>query len=191
MKRNLQNSTSILLPFYMKALTHVLLVAAVLSAGSIFSQAQSKVSAEGYVCLPCGLNCDERVYDKPGLCPYCGMDRVKKSTVMFGSIEPDQLCDYVSKNPNVVLLDVRTRTEFEERSVPNYGTLKNAVNVPIQELDSRLAELDAYRNIEVIVYCSHGQRSSQASYLLSQNGFGNVRNMTGGLRVLKDDGCKK
>jgi len=47
------------------------------------------------------------------------------------------------------------------------------------------------RNREVIAHCSHGRRSSQASYLLTQNGFGNVMNMAGGLRVLKDDGCKK
>lgn len=163
----------------------------VVSYTTVLSQdKQSEKSGDGYVCLPCGRDCDEKVYDKPGTCTDCGMKRVKKSAVTFGSIEPEQLCGYISKHADVVLLDVRTKEEFEGRSHPDYGTLKNAINIPIQELDSRLAELNAYKHKEVIVYCSHGQRSSQASYVLMQNGFENVRNMTGGLRVMKDDACK-
>lgn len=158
-----------------------------LAYASVFSQG----SPDEYVCLPCGRDCDKRVYDKPGTCPHCGMKRVKNSTVKFGGIEPSQVCNYISRNPNVVLLDVRTKEEFEGRSHPDYGTLKNAINIPIQELDSRLTELAAYKGKEFIVYCSHGQRSSQASYVLMQNGFEKVKNMTGGLRVMKDDACKK
>lgn len=173
---------------YTRSIFHLILV--FISFTTVFSQErQDETSQDAYVCMPCGLDCDKKTYDKPGTCLHCGMKRVKKSTVMFGSIEPGQLCDYVSKNRNVVLLDVRTRKEFEGRSNPDYGTLKGAINIPIQELDSRLGELDAYKGKEVIVYCSHGQRSSQASYVLMQNGFEKVRNMTGGLRVLKDDAC--
>ena len=162
------------------------------SCTAVFSQAgQKEQPRDGYVCLPCGRDCDQQVYDKPGACAHCGMERVKKSTVSFGSIAPEQLCGYLTAHPGVLLLDVRSRREFEGRSTPDYGTLKNAINIPIQEFDSRIAELNAYKDREIIVYCSHGQRSSQVSYALTQKGFGNVRNLTGGLRVLKDDACKR
>lgn len=163
-----------------------------LLSDNVFSQdKQSKASSEEYVCMPCGQDCDKKIYDKPGVCSHCMMQRVKKSTVVFKSIQPAELCDYIAKHPSVVLLDVRSKKEFEERSTPNYGTLKNAINIPVQQLDSRLSELNAYKNKEIIVYCSHSQRSSQASYVLTQKGFTNVTNMAGGLSVLKDDSCKK
>jgi len=152
---------------------------------NIFSQAAE------YVCLPCGLDCDNAVHSKPGQCTHCGMGLVKRSTVVFNRIEPDALCRYISSHPDVVLLDVRSKREFEGKSTPEYGTLKNAINIPIQEMDKRISELEAYKNKEIIVYCSHSQRSSRVSYQLTQNGFNKVTNMQGGLRLLKDDSCKK
>jgi rhodanese-related sulfurtransferase len=89
------------------------------------------------------------------------------------------------------LLDVRSKREFEEKATPNYGTLRNAISIPIQQMDKRINELNAYKNKEIIVYCSHSQRSSRVSYQLTQNGFNKVTNMQGGLSVLKDDSCKK
>jgi rhodanese-related sulfurtransferase len=139
--------------------------------------------------MPCGQDCDKKVYNEPGHCPGCGMVLVTRSSISFGSIEPDDLCDYIAKNPNIVLLDVRSPREFEGKSHPDYGTLKNAINIPIQELDSRMDELDKYKDKEIIVYCSHSQRSSQASYLLVQNGFRKVTNMAKGLRAMKDREC--
>jgi transcriptional regulator GlxA family with amidase domain len=34
-----------------------------------------------YVCPPCGQDCDQRTYDKPGVCPHCGMRLVAQSEV--------------------------------------------------------------------------------------------------------------
>jgi rhodanese-related sulfurtransferase len=147
--------------------------------------------SDEYVCMPCGLECDQKVYDKPGKCSSCMMELVKKSNVVFSNVQPEDLCDFIQRHPGIVLLDVRTQKEFEERSTPNYGTLKNAINIPIQELDKRLDELSHYKNKDVLIYCSHSQRSSRASYLLTQNGFHHVFNMAGGMSVLKDDSCKK
>jgi rhodanese-related sulfurtransferase/DNA-directed RNA polymerase subunit RPC12/RpoP len=163
----------------------LLLVLFSVSSENLYSQSTE------YVCLPCGLDCDNAVHKEPGQCMHCGMGLVKKSTVVFNRIEPDALCSYVASHPGVILLDVRSKREFEGKSTPDYGTLKNAINIPIQEMDKRITELDAYKNKEIIVYCSHSQRSSRVSYQLTQNGFTKVTNMQGGLRLLKDDSCKK
>jgi rhodanese-related sulfurtransferase/DNA-directed RNA polymerase subunit RPC12/RpoP len=153
---------------------------------------QSNKQAEVfYQCLPCGSACDTLSFKQPGKCPHCHMELVKKSAIHLGSIEPSRICKYINEHPTVLLLDVRTKEEFEGKADPDYGTLKNAVNIPIQQLESRLSQLNAYKNREIIVYCSHSQRSPRAGYLLLQNGFTNVTNMTGGLSVMKDKACKK
>lgn len=91
----------------------------------------------------------------------------------------------------MVLLDVRTKEEFEGAADPNYGSLKNAINIPIDELENRIKSIDHLKNKEIIVYCSHSHRSPRASYLLNQKGFKKVTNMSGGMSMLKDGDCKK
>jgi rhodanese-related sulfurtransferase len=146
---------------------------------------------EQYQCLPCGSDCDKVVYKAGGECSQCHMQLVKKSTVTFNAVAPTEICDYIKKHPNAVLLDVRTREEFEGKANPNFGTLKNAINIPVQELESKLSTIGHLKNKEVLVYCSHSRRSPRASYMLMQNGFTNVTNMDGGMSVVSDAACKK
>jgi len=147
---------------------------------------KSVAAPEQYVCLPCGSDCDNTVSTAPGNCEHCHMQLVKKSSVVFKKISPAKLCSEVAKTPSIVLLDVRTPEEFNGKADVNYGKLKNAINIPIQQLKNRLAELKQYKNRQIIVYCSHSHRSPQASYLLTQNGFKYVSNMQGGMSVWKE-----
>lgn len=144
-----------------------------------------------YQCLPCGQECDKIIYAASGQCTHCNMRLVKQSSITFENISPTEICTYIAKNPEVILLDVRTKEEFEGKHDPDFGTLKNAINIPVQELEHRLSEIRAYKNKEIIVFCSHSHRSPQASYLLTQNGFIHVSNMSGGMSVLRDNSCKK
>lgn len=139
-----------------------------------------------YVCSPCGYECDKEEYTQPGKCSHCGMDLVSKTTVSFKNVTPDQLCDITTNNPKVLLLDVRTPEEFSGKAKENFGRLKGAINIPIQELDKRIGELNKYKNTEIIVYCSHSHRSPRASYMLTQNGFKNVKNMSGGMSIWEE-----
>lgn len=150
----------------------------------------ASIVKDEYSCMPCGQSCDKEIYGISGACSHCQMPLVKRSTINFKSIKPSELCDYISKNPKVVLLDVRTKDEFEGKTDPELGTLKNAINLPIQELESGLSKISAYKDREIIVYCSRSHRSPRASYILSQNGFKNVTNLEGGMSVLKDSSCK-
>jgi peroxiredoxin family protein/rhodanese-related sulfurtransferase/TusA-related sulfurtransferase len=75
------------------------------------------------------------------------------------------------------LLDARTPAEFE------LGAIPGAVNIPHTELRERLAEVP--RDREVVVYCAVGLRGYLAERVLRENGFGRVRNLTGGWRTWK------
>ncbi len=162
---------------------------------SAFSYGQNHLKSNNtsasYVCLPCGRDCDKILSDTPGICASCHMRLVKKSSINFNSILPDQVSGYLKNHPNTVLLDVRTREEFEGRAEPNYGTLKNAINIPLQELESHLAGISKLKNNHIIVYCSHSHRSEVASYLLSQNGFNYILNMSGGISTFHASEMKK
>lgn len=147
-------------------------------------------SQEQYKCLPCGSDCDKTTYNSPGECADCHMKLVKKSSIKHHNISPAEICGYIKKHPDAILLDVRTKREFEGKA-DDYGTLKNAINIPVQELENKLSTISNLKNKEVLVYCSHSQRSPRASYLLTQNGFTNVTNMDGGMSEVTDKSCKK
>jgi rhodanese-related sulfurtransferase/DNA-directed RNA polymerase subunit RPC12/RpoP len=150
--------------------------------------AEGEVSQNGiYVCLPCGSACDTIQYKTTGTCSHCSMALVKKSTITHTDVEPEEMCSFIDKagNKNVLLLDVRTAEEFEGKAEQKFGRLKDAVNIPVQQLEQRMNELVAWKNKRIIVYCSHSHRSPRASYMLTQKGFKKVTNMQGGMSVWK------
>ena len=77
----------------------------------------------------------------------------------------------------VALIDVRTEDEFALGSIPG------AINIPLDEMRDRLKEVPAGRPI--IVFCGVGLRGYLASNILRDNGFENVRNLVGGLKLYK------
>lgn len=66
------------------------------------------------------------------------------------------------------LVDVRTPAEFAQ------GTAKGAVNIPLDQVQKKLASFKGKKHI--VVFCRSGNRSSQAKAILEQNGFTNVIN---------------
>jgi rhodanese-related sulfurtransferase len=145
---------------------------------------------EKYKCVPCGNDCDKAIYNKAGQCAFCHMELVKSNTIHFNEVPAAAVCDYIKTHPGLVLLDVRTKDEFEGRSDPYYGGLQHSINIPVQELEKRAGELDKYKDKEILVFCSHSHRSPRASYFLTQHGFQKVTNMLGGMSVLKSGACK-
>lgn len=70
-------------------------------------------------------------------------------------------------NQGGLLLDVRTREEHDDASLPQ------SINIPVQELQGRLKELpDKHR--PTVVYCRSGGRSAAATTLLQNAGFTQV-----------------
>ncbi len=81
----------------------------------------------------------------------------------------------VAAGKSIQLLDVRTPGEFAT------GHLEGARNVPVDDLRDRLGELN--RAAETVVYCKVGFRGYLAARILQQNGFADVKNLTGGMLV--------
>ena len=77
----------------------------------------------------------------------------------------------------VTLVDVRTPDEFA------LGALKGAVNIPLDDMRERMKEIP--QDKPVYLYCGVGLRGYLASNILLQNGFGEVKNLIGGLKLYK------
>ncbi|MFX0080461.1 MAG: FAD-dependent oxidoreductase [Candidatus Hodarchaeota archaeon] len=80
-------------------------------------------------------------------------------------------------NNGGLLLDVRTKEEFAAR------TIEGSVNIPIEELRSRLDEL--VMDKPIYVFCEVGYRSYLALRILLQSGFNDVYELTGGFKIFE------
>jgi rhodanese-related sulfurtransferase len=71
-----------------------------------------------------------------------------------------------------ILLDVRTSEEFADGAIPG------AVNIPIDVLRSNLDKVP--HDKEVVVYCKIGLRAYIAYRILTNLGYENIKNLSGG-----------
>jgi NADPH-dependent 2,4-dienoyl-CoA reductase/sulfur reductase-like enzyme/rhodanese-related sulfurtransferase len=118
---------------------------------------------------------------------YISLQRQAR-TLGFKSIKLDALPvqlksiqeEKIAENDNVetkqsnentpLIIDVRTTGEFKTGAYPD------AVNIPLDELPKRFAELGKDLSRDITVYCASGARSAYAENLLRQMGFTNVKN---------------
>jgi adenylyltransferase/sulfurtransferase len=82
----------------------------------------------------------------------------------------------LEKDTTVAVLDVRTPEEFKSVT----GHLPRAVNIPVQELEKRLPELEKYKSRELLVYCRSGNRSTRAGSILLNKNF-KIIHLDGGI----------
>ncbi len=81
-------------------------------------------------------------------------------------------------NNTPLIVDVRTPGEFSSGAYPD------AVNIPLDQLESRIDELGDNKDREITVYCASGARSSYAMQYLQQIGFTNVENGGGLMHMM-------
>jgi len=93
------------------------------------------------------------------------------------AITVDRLREMTENDSNLVLLDVRNPYELEDKSL---GHIDGVINIPVQELEARLSELDEFKEKDIAVICRSGRRSGTATDILIKNGFHAV-NVLGGM----------
>jgi Uncharacterized NAD(FAD)-dependent dehydrogenases len=76
---------------------------------------------------------------------------------------------------STLLVDVRTQMEN------SLGTIPGAINIPVDELRERLNELPKEKDI--VLFCAVGLRGYLAWRILAQNGYTNIRNLSGGYKT--------
>ncbi|HFD2028702.1 TPA: rhodanese-like domain-containing protein [Clostridium perfringens] len=81
----------------------------------------------------------------------------------------------INEGEVTLILDVRNEDEFAE------GHLKNAIQIPVNELKENLSDIEKFKDELVLVYCRSGKRSAEAMDILKENGFKNLVHMKDGI----------
>ena len=105
---------------------------------------------------------------------FCAVN-AGRPLVASEAIAPTELYERLLKPNPPLLLDVRAEVESQ------VSTLPGARNIPIEQLSSRFSDLDVQQ--ETVVFCRNGTRSKRALLLLKEQGFQNVRHLTGGINA--------
>ncbi|MGA7415719.1 MAG: molybdopterin-synthase adenylyltransferase MoeB [Bryobacteraceae bacterium] len=111
---------------------------------------------------------------------FCGLKQpaTAPTPATEGLITPTEVKAKLDRGDQFRLIDVREPHEFQICRIPG-STL-----IPLGDLAKRMSELDP--NAEIVAHCKSGARSQKAVDFLKQNGFKNVRNMTGGILAWSD-----
>jgi adenylyltransferase/sulfurtransferase len=133
-------------------------------------------------CPVCGTHPTIRelgAYDDPD---RCAPAVTKRSAMTSAAIPPfgkmtdltvRELKDRMDRGDAPMIVDVREPAEFDICRIPG------AVLIPLQQLPSRLGELDPAQ--EIVLLCKVGGRSANATAYLQRAGFARARNLTGGI----------
>ncbi len=104
---------------------------------------------------------------------FCGvMPQEEEDSDKISEITPVDLKARIDNGDNLVLLDIREEIETK------ICQIKGSVHIPMQEIPSRLSELDMHSDL--IIYCKTGERSYAVANFLKKSGFNRVANLYGG-----------
>ena len=96
-----------------------------------------------------------------------------KPVASVDQIPAAEVSEWLEADPkHRTLLDIREHSENE------HGAIPGAINIPLPELEQRLADLS--HDVPTAVHCRGGYRSAIAASLLQAAGFKDVINVTGG-----------
>lgn len=92
------------------------------------------------------------------------------------SMSAEELIEKMKSDSALIILDIRTEAEL---SGP-LGKIDGIIHIPLQELESRVNEMEEFKDIEIAVICRSGNRSRAGTTILLKHGF-NAKNILGGM----------
>jgi len=106
--------------------------------------------------------------------PAFAADPAKAETISVPSMSQFDLLSRIQrKDPDLVVLDVRTPAEFAAGHVPG------ARNISHDLLQSSIEELSDLRNKQIVLYCRSGRRTMLAADVLHKAGFKRLAHLEG------------
>lgn len=81
--------------------------------------------------------------------------------------------EMIDKDNSIIILDVRTKDEFDE------GHIKNALLLPDTEVEDKAQELLPDKDATILIYCRSGRRSALSATKLDELGYTNVYDFGG------------
>ncbi len=90
------------------------------------------------------------------------------------SVSPQQAIHLINREEGL-FVDLRDGGDFSA------GHISDAVNIPTTKVESRMAELEKFRDRPIVLVCKMGQQAGAVGKQLRAAGFNQVYRMTGGM----------
>ena len=81
----------------------------------------------------------------------------------------------MKNNPDTILLDIRSKQEYNE------GHLPGSIFLNLYDIEKKAHNIISDKTQIIITYCTSGIRSRKAQRILERMGYENVYNLKGGL----------
>jgi len=128
-------------------------------------------------------------------------DALRNSDAYAGDISPSEAWRILSETPAAQLLDVRTQAEWNYVGLPSLDALGKTPALAewqgfpdgarnpgfVGEAEAQLARLGAGPDAPVVIICRSGARSRAAAIALTQRGYAQAFNISGGFEGDRDE----
>lgn len=91
----------------------------------------------------------------------------------YQKITPDKAYQRLQEEKGIVLLDVRTQEEYDQKHIPG------SILLSVDSLKEGIKDVVSDKDTTIFVYCRSGNRSAKAAQLLSDLGYTKVYDLGG------------
>ena len=108
----------------------------------------------------------------------------KGSSEAYNEIDSTKTVELIGETKNILVIDVRDADAYAE------GHLTNAINIPFDEFEEKIADLEGYKDQTIVLICNTGNKSGKAGKMLVDKGFTKVYNAEDGMDEFDYDTVK-
>ena len=103
----------------------------------------------------------------------CGQDKHNNREAVYVNITAEEAKQIMDSEEGYIILDVRTREEYDEGHIPG------AIVIPHEEITEKAEKMLTDKNQLLLVYCRSGRRSKIAAEALVKLGYTNIKEFGG------------
>ena len=103
----------------------------------------------------------------------CGQDKENNQGAVYVNITAEESKKIMDSEEGYIILDVRTREEYD------HGHIPGAILIPNTEIEDRAEEVLTDKDQLILVYCRSGRRSQLAAEALVELGYTNIKEFGG------------
>lgn len=93
----------------------------------------------------------------------------------YNEIDSTKTIELVNETKETLVIDVRGADAYAK------GHLANAINIPFDEFEGKISDLEGYKDQTIVLICNTGNKSGKAGKMLVDKGFTKVYNAEDGM----------
>lgn len=102
-----------------------------------------------------------------------GTEPLQENSRGYVKITPQEAKKIIDSDKDIILLDVRTPEEYNEKHIPG------SVLIPVDDIRQKAEGILKDKNAKILIYCRSGRRSAIAAEELAAMGYGNLYDFGG------------